>query len=136
MAKLPKHLIKKYGISKKAWAVFRSGKSSSTRRVSTMAKKRYSTKRRSKGSAFPTELRGVIGAIAYESLISPMIPLNESAKSLVELGAGFMFRKKGGWIGSTAKTLLILNAFQLGRGFIGAPLSNMVTGSNQTTLWG
>ena len=27
MAKLPKNLIKKYGISKKAWAIFRGSKS-------------------------------------------------------------------------------------------------------------
>lgn len=31
MTKLPKSIIKKYGITKKAWSVFRSGRSSSTR---------------------------------------------------------------------------------------------------------
>lgn len=40
MAKLPKHLIKQYGISKKAWQVFRSGRSSAKThsKVKTMGK--------------------------------------------------------------------------------------------------
>lgn len=58
MAKLPKSIIKKYGISKKAWRVFRARKSSKSapkrrrrstkkKQVSTMAKRRRTARRRS-----------------------------------------------------------------------------------------
>jgi len=42
--KLPKNIIKKYGISKKAWAVFKGKKKTATRRVKTMGKKKGSGK--------------------------------------------------------------------------------------------
>lgn len=48
MAKLPKSIIKKYGISKKAWSVFRGHKSKSKRRNTMGKRKSY---RRSGGSS-------------------------------------------------------------------------------------
>lgn len=63
MAKLPKSLIKKYGISKKAWSVYkarkRGGKKVAKRRTTRRAAKRVY--RRSKASAFTP----AVGALAY-----------------------------------------------------------------------
>ena len=52
MAKLPKSIIKKYGITKKAWQVFRSKSGSSrsikkTKKVKTMVKRKKGSKKKS-----------------------------------------------------------------------------------------
>lgn len=74
MAKLPKNIIKKYGISKKAWSVFRSKKH---KPKTTMARRKikrsrirtrsyFKAKRHSKRSSGLGSLAGtVIGAMAY-----------------------------------------------------------------------
>jgi len=113
--KLPKTIIAKYGISKKAWAVFR-GRSKKTKKVSYMAKRGKSVKR-SVASSMLGQLNkpamGAIGVIAYEALISPRIPVQGVAKDLLELGAGLYLQKKGGILGATGKTLVTLNSYQL-----------------------
>jgi len=83
MAKLPKNLIKKYGISKKAWAVFRGQKATTTKKGRVkMAKKRYFGKKskghsKAKSFSFGSVLKilgGAVAAAAYEVFVSPMIP--------------------------------------------------------------
>jgi len=68
---LPKSIIKKYGISKKAWAVFRGQKSKGStprpkkaRKVKKVARRRYSRKRsrRSGGMTVPLAVVGGLGA--------------------------------------------------------------------------
>ena len=135
MVKLTKAIIKKYGISKKAWAVARrkttkrskSVKRSPVRRRKTRTKVRRMAKRKS--SMLTPEIKGIIGAVVYDSLLSPMIPLEENTKNLVELGAGFFMRKKTGWLGATAKTLLVLNGYQLLRSLIGDKLGGVINPS-------
>ena len=67
MAKLPKSIIKKYGITKKAWAVFRGQKST---RKTTVTKRRGGTRRRvvhrikSAGRRYGGRARGLLGGIA------------------------------------------------------------------------
>ena len=71
---LPKSIIKKYGISKKAWAVFRGQKSKGStprpkkaRKVKKVARRRYSRKRsrRSGGMTIPLALvSGVAASVA------------------------------------------------------------------------
>lgn len=77
MAKLPKSLIKKYGISKKAWSIFRSQKSSSStklRKNKQMAKRRRtsrvkSSRRKSSGmSVFGVNLAKVGAAGTYGAM--------------------------------------------------------------------
>jgi len=66
---LPKSIIKKYGISKKAWAVFRGQKSSKSsnprpkkaRKVKNVVRRRYSRKRKRRARTIP--LLPVIGAV-------------------------------------------------------------------------
>jgi len=103
MAKLPKSIIKKYGITKKAWQVFRGQKASRSRspkrsktRYYTMARRRTS-KRRSgnKGKIFGFSIGKVVSVIAgaaiaavYEVFVSPMIPISANIKNWIELALG------------------------------------------------
>jgi len=140
MTGLPRSIIKKYGVTKKAWAIYRGTTQSShsrrtTRRSFPMARRRRS-RGRSKGSGFMTpEIKGVMGAVLYDSLVSPMIPLDENTKNLVELGAGYFLRNKSGWIGATGKTLFILNGYALLRNLIGSKLG-AITNPNGTGDYG
>jgi len=58
MAGLPRSIIKKYGVSKKAWSVFRSSRSRSTKRaprktqVNSMARRRRFSRARAYASSF------------------------------------------------------------------------------------
>jgi len=102
MAKLPKSIIKKYGISKKAWEVFKGKKTTRVKakykktKVYNMAKrKKYSKKSFSKKSGFSFGnvfkiLAGAAIAAAYEVFISPMIPLTQFTKNIVELILGIV----------------------------------------------
>ena len=123
MAKLPKALIKKYGISKKAWTVFRSQGSRAKRKVfkpkvqsRVMAKKRFAglkkyAKRHPRVAGFGNELIGVgVAAVAkpyVESLANSYIPSVMGAKpsSIAYAGAGFFLKKRGGMVGSVGKAM-------------------------------
>lgn len=94
MAKLPKSIIKKYGISKKAWAVFRGQKKTTktATRGFKMAKKKYFGK--GKGKNFLNKAMNVlIGAgvaALYEVFISPRIPLARNIKNILEMVIGIV----------------------------------------------
>jgi hypothetical protein len=105
MVKLTKAIIKKYGISKKAWAVARGQKSSLSRtkktKVYTMARRKKSFSRKlfksrsgkSKGNFFGTALKilsGTVLAVAYEVFVSPLIPLSAMIKNIIELVVGLV----------------------------------------------
>lgn len=78
MAGLPKRIIAKYGVTKKAWQVFRGTKSSkkTTKRGTTMARKRkHGFKGKKGGSLTPMEL--AIGSAVYgyaRTPIANMVP--------------------------------------------------------------
>jgi hypothetical protein len=120
MAKLPKSIIKKYGISKKAWAVFRGNKTSSkrTRGIKMAKKKHYSNKNGNKGF-MGKAIQVLVGAgvaVLYEVFVSPYIPISGMIKNLVEMIIGIFLasNKKMPMIvraGGTA--LAIVNAYEL-----------------------
>ena len=95
MAKLPRSLIKKYGISKRAWQVFRGQKSSSSRKKASsrgykMAQKKGYGKKSGK-NFFSKALNILVGAgvaALYEVFISPRIPLARNIKNIIELVLG------------------------------------------------
>jgi len=74
MTGLPKHIIKKYGVTKKAWQVFRGKKSSkkSTSRVKykstrlQMAKKKTKAKKQTILGKLNNPLLGAAGVVTYE----------------------------------------------------------------------
>lgn len=118
MAKLPKSIIKKYGISKKAWQVFRGQKPG--KRSNKMAKRRNTKKKFSKKSTFLNSafkiLVGVAGAVAYEVFLSPMIPLDSMIKNIVELALGLVLMFVPGMpmaIKATGAALATVNAYTL-----------------------
>lgn len=99
MVNLPKALIKKYGISKKAWAVFRgrklkvSSSKSKTKRYYSMAKKKKKTYRKSNKGILSKALNILMGAAVagvYEVLISPRIPLSRNIKNILEMVIGLI----------------------------------------------
>jgi len=91
---LPRDLIKKYGVSKKAWSVYRSRRkrpgmsrsktpkrqrartarsySNKTRRVNTMARRKR-TVRRSKGFFKGTGMKAFVGGMGYSVLVEPLL---------------------------------------------------------------
>lgn len=77
MAKLPKSIIKKYGISKKAWQVFKSGssKTKTKTRSGTMARRKKSGYKRSSGSIKPMNIL-LAGALygAIRPTVANMLP--------------------------------------------------------------
>lgn len=87
MAGLPRSIIKKYGVSKKAWAVFRGGHVTTKRTGATMARRRKGGFRRGRarggnilmkgffGSKVPFGLLGLVGAgYLYSKFVSPSVP--------------------------------------------------------------
>ncbi|MFH1327927.1 MAG: hypothetical protein ABIH76_03640 [Candidatus Bathyarchaeota archaeon] len=85
---LPKSIIKKYGISKKAWAVFRGQKSKSStprtsktsRKVKKVARRRYSRKRSRRRGGMTIPLAPIAGlaaglAIPIQRIIDGDVPL-------------------------------------------------------------
>lgn len=126
MAKLPKNLIKKYGISKKAWSVFKSQKATkrktTTRSVKTMARRKGHTKKHSsfkKGFNMGTILNILTGAAiaaAYEIFVSPMIPLAQNIKNWLELAIGLflaMMPKMPVMVRSAGVALATVNAYAI-----------------------
>jgi hypothetical protein len=115
--------------------------SSSTRvkkvvRSRTMArrkKKSYRSKRSSMFGKLNQPITGALGVVAYESFISPMLPVQGVTKDLLELSAGYFLSKKKGIIGATGKSLLVINSYQILSGMIGSKLTGMFNGTNTTT---
>lgn len=128
MAKLPKSIIKKYGISKKAWAVFRgSKKAKKSTRGTTMARRKYKGHKSKSGSkggfmAKATQfLLGAAGAVAYDVFLSPMIPLSGMIKNIVEFIVGVWLavsKRMPTYVRSFGAALAIMNAYEIITPFI------------------
>ena len=70
--------------------------------------------------------------VAYESFISPRIPLKGVVKDGVELLAGYYLSKKRGALGAMGSSLMTINAYQLISGAIGGSLNGLFTKSSDT----
>lgn len=93
-----------------------------------MVKRKSKSYRKSK-SMFGTlnsPLIGAAGVVAYESFLSPMIPLQGVAKDMLELVAGLYLSKKQGFLGATGKSLVVLNSYQLVAGLVGNKLQGLM----------
>lgn len=114
MAGLPRSIIKKYGVTKKAWSIFRSGRSprssrsvKSTRRTSNMARRRgFKAKARSYARAGGNKLMngfykpsGILGNVVMgvgAASLATQIPVSVPYKE--EIAAGIV----GGLPGAAA----------------------------------
>lgn len=130
MAKLPKSIIKKYGISKKAWSVFR-GKKSKKARGPTMAKRRGFGGRR-RGGMDPllgTALAAAVYGGTRERISNYISPFTSKVPALgnysdeVVLGvAGYLLAKgkvpylKGDMARNAGKAVLIIESARVGSG--------------------
>lgn len=130
MAKLPKSIIKKYGITKKAWSVFRGKKT----KVKKSGGVRMAKRRRSGGSRGGDSLLMQAGAAAaygalrpkVEQWIQPVtskIPIAGNYVDEVALGLfGYALAKgkipmlKGKTARATGKAMLIIEAARVGSG--------------------
>ena len=131
--------IKRSSVKKKSKALSTSFLKKKKTRYNTMAKRKTTrtTRRKSGMTGILGNLnKPLVGAgmvVAYESLISPMIPLQGTAKDLLELVGGLYLSKKQGAIGAMGKSLVTLNAYQLISGLVGSKLSGLV--NTQTPIY-
>jgi len=125
MTGLPSNIIKKYGVSKKAWSVFRSGK----RGGSTMARKKRSKGsffRRGKGgdsgvslmnTAAPAALYGAVREPIANALtpLTSKIPLGDVSDEIV-LGtlAYFGAKKTSGFMRNLCRSALVVESARIG----------------------
>jgi len=117
----------------------RKSKATTKRGYKTMAKRRYSKKvYRKKSSGMLGKLNrpitGALGVVAYESFISPLIPVQGVAKDLLELSAGYFLSKKRGILGATGQSLMVINSYQIMSGMVGDKLKGLF-GGNQTSSY-
>ena len=130
MAKLPKSIIKKYGISKKAWSVFRGGGHKMARHRGKVHAKKHGM---FGGSVFGSSSGSLIqiDAMAYgaarqylANLISPvtsMIPLGTFAD---EIGMGLVdwmvAKNVKGFVGEIARKGLVIENSRVGEQLVGS----------------
>lgn len=136
MAKLPKSIIKKYGISKKAWSVFRGQSRTSSSSRGTMAKKTRSKKKYSSNS----NLLMVVGAsmlygagrAKLSQLTQQYIPsfAGQYTDEVVLGLLGWYLSKKGGMIGAVGKSALIIESASVGNQLIAPMLNNAISVNN------
>ena len=119
----------------------KSSKSTTTTKTRyKMARRRYKQNKRraSRSSMFGKLNRPIMGAagmVAYESFISPMIPVQGTAKDLLELSAGYWLSKKKGFMGAMGNSLMVINSYQILSGFVGDKLKGVFGGSSSNTLF-
>jgi len=147
--RLPKALIKKYGISKKAWSVFRGRKtktiSKSTKVVRTMARRGF---RRKAKRSFRSSSSGVsamkVGASAavygavrdkiHSYIPNTGIPYSDSVVSAAL--AYFFLYKKSGWMKNAGVAIIAVEAAAVGQAMTSGMMStssgnSLVTAGNQ-----
>jgi len=149
MAKLTKAIIKKYGISKKAWAVAR-GQSSAhkaiktkTRRHYTMAKYRKHKSRKSSGGGMGGIVKILIGvavAILIQVFAVPYIPIaNGLVKSLIVVAVGILlmtFRGVPSFVKAGGAALATIELASVLRGFFGGVSGTVSTANSGLKVWG
>lgn len=130
MTGLPRSIIKKYGVSKKAWAVFRGthsrAKSSRARGTTTMAKRKgFRRARRSSGfggnemslvlaSALYGAARPYIGSAVQP--LSSKLPLGGYETNVVLGGGAYLLGRyvSNGYVKTATKAILLNEAFLVG----------------------
>lgn len=141
--KLPRSLIKKYGISKKAWSVFKNKKT--RRSVNVMPRKKHFGRSKGKGSGL-TPTQAVIGGIAYgfarnkiSSMVRGFMPgtLGNISDEILMGAIAFLAASKGtgiikdaGKIGLGIETGRLTQNFSLGS----ATASSTSSSSNGATF--
>lgn len=149
---LPASIIKKYGVSKKAWSVFRSHRRSSTpkRRVDVMPRRRFKryrpfrsvrrSFRRRGGSLSMKDLAIGAAVIAVveptlDTFLDKMIPITVAGidpKDIGKVAIGWYLLKKSGMVKGIGASLMIVGVRNIARGFAGG----LAIGTTSTTNTG
>jgi hypothetical protein len=128
--KLPKSIIKKYGITRKAWQVYR-GKSKKIRRVETMARKSYrrSSSRGNKMGALITAITPIVYG-AFRQNIADIIPdfANGYGDSIVLGGLA----ASGAFMGSGMIKQVATPIYAIEASLVGAKAKSQLMGGNGT----
>jgi hypothetical protein len=104
---LPKHIIKKYGVTKKAWQIYRGNKTVNKKSVKnrSMGKKRTYAKRKIT-SGLPTIYKKAEKSIGASRIVERLMNISgvvpEPYASVVSSGVGFA---RGGIIGGVSAVL-------------------------------
>jgi len=146
MAKLPKSIIKKYGISKKAWSVFKGKTQTTTRtRGTTMARRRsYSGKRKSysKGSNLTLKelLVGVSAYAVARPYLAKFVPQGfmgtpaQYSQNIVLGGAGALASWKGKGMVKKAGTIIAVSEAFIAVSKLSSGMSSTSSANNSEYL--
>lgn len=134
---LPRGIIKKYGVSKKAWAVYRGTKPKTKTRSVNMARRFKISRKTRRGFRNITSGKnelvnlavGIGGAFVYEKYISPMIPIaDNTAHTAIDIAAGYLlYKQKHPMLKEVGRSIVIVNGFSL----ISGLMSGTSNGSTQ-----
>src|SRR3990172_11924573 len=145
MVGLPKSIIKKYGVTKKAWAVFRGTKSKSRpsgQERKTMARRRGVKRRFGRHSAGLSVKDLAVGTAAV-SVFEPFLDnlagnfagglLGGIGDDVIKAGLGwYLAKKQKGAIKGAGYALLVIGVRNIVAGFAG-PMMGRLTGGQQAT---
>lgn len=147
MARLPKSIIKKYGITRKAWAVFRGTRATKTRKTKSVKTRSYTMARHKKhskksGKGFMGKVMQIaIGAgvaALYEVFISPMIPLSRNVKNILELALGILLASMPRMpmaVRAGGAALATINAFEIIVPLISGAKQNVTSGGGNLSAF-
>lgn len=128
MTGLPRKYAK-MGFSK-GWKAYRSSTVKTGGKTMARRRGRFSKRSRTKSHSGMNSLMniaiGVVGAIAYEKFVSPMIPVaNPVAHGAVDVAAGYALTKVNNSMAKSAgNAIMIINLFGIGQSLLGGTTSS------------
>lgn len=141
--KLPKSIIKKYGITSKAWSVFRNSKKTKRRGKGKMAKKRHYRG----GARMKSSTKAMVGGLLYATIGEPLLDMAADKVGLniqddfVKGIGGFMLTKvKNKYVSAVGNAALIIAVNNVAKNQLGQlnlfGLGNKSTSSNSNSSSG
>lgn len=148
MAGLPRALIKKYGVSKKAWSIFRASKGNKTTGAKTMARKRFSRRAFKRYARSGMNTGTTMGSLLLPFLYGAVRPTIANAVQPLtsklpfgnyadEVGMGllgFVASKWGsGAVKNAGKTMLQIESYRVGEATVAPMISGMTSTGNSNS---
>jgi len=154
---LPKSIVKKYGISKKAWAIYRSKTHADSRRTGSLKKRRAVRNARLGIMARKRRVRKRIGRFSLKSELVPIAvatftePLVDSLADrfagqlniglggvqmddLIKVGIGLYAGKKSGLTGKVAKYYGVFGMRNIVKGLLSGSLQQPLSASSSAPM--
>jgi len=142
--RLPKNIIKKYGISKKAWNVFKGLKQpiksiKKTKRSKPMARRKNTFRRASKGIKQSEILGAVIYGAIGEQLLDKglsMVNMNNQgiqANAVKGVIGYFIAKNTSGFLKGVGDSAVSISAYKVGKEGLGSISNLLGTNTNNAT---